>query len=162
MCVVRRLRLVNVQALLPCLPRTSEPMMTPLLLTLCVLAVISFLLTPRQRTVEGFYAGQSADGSAPSMVTLVFSQSYHLDFRPLAADCSHTRVLLSALAARSPTQPTICRFLQALSSLTRSASGTVSILCRHSWQTASGHPAQQRTIWLSRCACCRKCSPTLL
>jgi len=74
MCVVRRLRLVNVQALLPCLSRTSEPMMTPLLLTLCVLAVISFLLTPRQRTVEGFYAGQSADGSAPSMVTLVFSQ----------------------------------------------------------------------------------------
>ncbi|MEM7633470.1 MAG: sodium:proline symporter, partial [Pseudomonadota bacterium] len=49
-------------------------MMTPLLLTLCVLAVISFLLTPRQRTVDGFYAGQSADGSAPSMVTLVFSQ----------------------------------------------------------------------------------------
>ena len=74
MCVVRRLRLVNVQALLPCLSRISEPMMTPLLLTLCVLAVISFLLTPRQRTVEGFYAGQSADGSAPSMVTLVFSQ----------------------------------------------------------------------------------------
>ncbi len=49
-------------------------MTTPLLATLIVLAVISLLLTPRKRTVDGFYAGQSADGSAPSMITLVFSQ----------------------------------------------------------------------------------------
>ncbi len=49
-------------------------MTNALLLTLLTLAVISLLLTPRQRTVDGFYAGQSADGSAPSLITLVFSQ----------------------------------------------------------------------------------------
>lgn len=40
-------------------------MTNALLLTLLTLAMISLLLTPRQRTVDGFYAGQSADGSAP-------------------------------------------------------------------------------------------------
>jgi Na+/proline symporter len=49
-------------------------MTTSLLLTLVTLAVISLLLTPRQRTVEGFYAGRDAQGEGPSMITLVFSQ----------------------------------------------------------------------------------------
>jgi Na+/proline symporter len=49
-------------------------MTTSLLLTLVTLAAISLLLTPRQRTVEGFYAGRDAQGEGPSMITLVFSQ----------------------------------------------------------------------------------------
>jgi Na+/proline symporter len=49
-------------------------MTTSFLLTLAVIAIVSILLTPRRRTVDGFYAGQGADGSAPSMITLVFSQ----------------------------------------------------------------------------------------
>ena len=49
-------------------------MTTSLLLTLVTLAVISLLLTPGQRTVEGFYAGRDAQGEGPSMITLVFSQ----------------------------------------------------------------------------------------
>jgi Na+/proline symporter len=49
-------------------------MTTSFLLTLAVIAIVSVLLTPRRRTVDGFYAGQGADGSAPSMITLVFSQ----------------------------------------------------------------------------------------
>lgn len=49
-------------------------MTTALLLCLLTLAIISLLLTPRKRTVDGFYADQSADGAAPSMIMMVFSQ----------------------------------------------------------------------------------------
>jgi len=39
-----------------------------------VITVISFLISPRVRTVQGFYRGYSDDGVAPGLLTLVFSQ----------------------------------------------------------------------------------------
>jgi Na+/proline symporter len=49
-------------------------MITPLLLTLLALAVISLLITPKRGTVGGFYEGSDKDGQAPALITLVFSQ----------------------------------------------------------------------------------------
>jgi Na+/proline symporter len=49
-------------------------MITPLLLTLVALAIISLLITPRRGTVGGFYEGTGRHGQAPALITLVFSQ----------------------------------------------------------------------------------------
>jgi Na+/proline symporter len=39
-----------------------------------VITLVSFLISPRVRTVQGFYRGYSEDGVAPGLLTLVFSQ----------------------------------------------------------------------------------------
>ncbi len=44
------------------------------LITLAVIAVISFALSTRVQTVDGFFRGFSANGSAPQLWTLVLSQ----------------------------------------------------------------------------------------
>ena len=49
-------------------------MITPLLLTLVALAIISLLITPKRGTVGGFYEGKGKHGQAPALITLVFSQ----------------------------------------------------------------------------------------
>ena len=38
------------------------------------LALVSFLLSPRVRTADGFFRGFSDSGAAPGLITLVFSQ----------------------------------------------------------------------------------------
>lgn len=45
-----------------------------LLGVLGLITVVSFLISPRVRTVQAFYRGYSDDGAAPSLLTLVFSQ----------------------------------------------------------------------------------------
>lgn len=39
-----------------------------------IITLVSFLISPRVRTVQGFYRGYSEDGVAPGLLTLVFSQ----------------------------------------------------------------------------------------
>jgi len=53
------------------MPEVSFALLTG---TLVALAVASFLLAPRARTVEGFFFGTSPAGSAPGVWTLTFSQ----------------------------------------------------------------------------------------
>ncbi|MEQ8804762.1 MAG: hypothetical protein RIE87_13565 [Rhodospirillales bacterium] len=45
-----------------------------LIAAIAAVAVASFLLSPRVRTVEGFFRGTGDDGSAPGLVTLTLSQ----------------------------------------------------------------------------------------
>jgi len=45
-----------------------------LIAALCVIAAISFVLTPRVQTTDGFFKGFSEDGTAPKLWTLVLSQ----------------------------------------------------------------------------------------
>ena len=54
----------------------QESVMTLLAIVLCTLvfAALTLLVTPRQSSVEGFFAGQGAAGQAPGLWTLVLSQ----------------------------------------------------------------------------------------
>lgn len=46
----------------------------PLIAIVLIVALLSVLLSPKARTVGGFFQGQSADGQAPGLITLIFSQ----------------------------------------------------------------------------------------
>ncbi|WP_417594350.1 sodium:solute symporter family transporter [Oceanospirillum sp.] len=46
----------------------------PLIAIVLIVAVFSVLLSPKAKTVEGFFQGLSADGRAPGLITLIFSQ----------------------------------------------------------------------------------------
>ena len=49
--------------------------MTPYLVAaIAAVAIASFLLSPRVRTVDGFFRGTAEDGSAPGLLTLILSQ----------------------------------------------------------------------------------------